>query len=307
MARPNSHRPTDRQPAPLFAQEGPTFYDQEQDTDYREPPKRRRGGRGKKRRKKRSAGDVLYTIAILIFAAIFLVSGGLLLKRFIDDRKLESDMNELAGLIDDTAAPTGDGETPETNEAKFARLLERNPDFIGWISSEGTNLDYPVMQTGSDRQDYYLRRNFNGEYDNYGTPYLDEDCTLTAEYQSNNLVIYGHNMKTGTVFGSLTGYKEASYYDEHPTIAFDSLYGDGVYEVFAAFPIDINVDTTFPYNTYIDMDEQQFNDFISQVKSRSTVDSGITPVYGDQLLTLSTCEYSVGDGRFVVCARKVQQ
>ena len=67
------------------------------------------------------------------------------------------------------------------------------------------------------------------------------------------------------------------------------------------------MDTTFPYNTYIDMDEQQFNEFVEQVKSRSTVDSGITPVYGDQLLTLSTCEYSVGDGRFVVCARRVEQ
>ena len=158
-----------------------------------------------------------------------------------------------------------------------------------------------------DEKDYYLRRDFNGEYDNYGTPYLDETSTLSADCQSSNLIIYGHNMKTGTVFGSLTGYKEASYYDEHPLIQFDTLYGDGSYEVFAAFPIDIDTASTeFPYNTYIDMDEQQFNDFISQVKSRSTVDSGITPVYGDQLLTLSTCEYSVGDGRFVVCARKVE-
>ena len=87
-----------------------------------------------------------------------------------------------------------------------------------------------------DEKDYYLRRDFNGEYDNYGTPYLDEKCTLSADGQSSNLIIYGHNMKTGTVFGSLTGYKEASYYDEHPLIQFDTLYGDGSYEVFAAFP-----------------------------------------------------------------------
>lgn len=317
MAEPHHiNRAAGRQPAPLFAQGAPSFYDQDQDTDFAErPPKRgkpkkggRKGGRpGRKGRKKRTVSDVLYTIAILIFVAIFLVSGGLLLKRFIDDRRLESDMAELAGLIDDTAPSAGatDGGA-ETNEAKFARLVERNPDFIGWISIEGTNLDYPVMYRPS-QVDYYLRRDFNGEYDNYGTPYLDEDCTLTANGQSTNLIIYGHNMKTGTVFGSLTGYKEASYYEEHPYIEFDSLYRDGKYEVFAAFPIDINVDTTFPYNTYIDMDEQQFNDFISQVKSRSTVDSGITPVYGDELLTLSTCEYSVGDGRFVVCARKVQE
>ena len=248
---------------------------------------------------------MLYTIAILIFVAIFLVSGGLLLKRFLDDRQLESDMAALSDLIDDTA-PADTGDAAETNEAKFARLVERNPEFIGWISIEGTNLDYPVMYSPT-RVDFYLRHNFDGEYDDYGTPYLDEDCTLTADSQSNNLIIYGHNMKTGTVFGSLTGYKEADYYQEHPYIEFDSLYGDGKYEVYAAFPIDVNTDTTFPYNTYIDMDEQQFNEFVEQVKSRSTVDSGITPVYGDQLLTLSTCEYSVGDGRFVVCARRVEQ
>ena len=289
-----------QQPAPLFAEGERVFYDQDQDTAYRQPPHR-------KKRKKRRGSDILYTVAIAIFALIFLVCGGLLVKRFLDDRQLESDMAELAGLIDESA-PAPAGETAESNAAKFARLVERNPDFIGWISSEGTNLDYPVMQTGTDREDYYLRRDFNGEYDNYGTPYLDEHCTLGADDQSTNLIIYGHNMKTGTVFGSLTGYKEADYYAAHPTIDFDTLYGDATYEVFAAFPIDIHTDTSFNYTElrYIDMDEASFNDFISQVKARSSVDSGITPVYGDQLLTLSTCEYSVGDGRFVVCARKVE-
>lgn len=308
MSEPRNPKHEQRQPAPLFAQGERAFYDQDRDTKFAGQPGRsgKTGGKsGKKRRKKRTVGDVLYTIAILIFVAIFLVSGGLLLKRFLDDRQLESDMAALSDLIDDTA-PADTGDAAETNEAKFARLVERNPEFIGWISIEGTNLDYPVMYSPT-RVDFYLRHNFDGEYDDYGTPYLDEDCTLTADSQSNNLIIYGHNMKTGTVFGSLTGYKEADYYQEHPYIEFDSLYGDGKYEVYAAFPIDVNTDTTFPYNTYIDMDEQQFNEFVEQVKSRSTVDSGITPVYGDQLLTLSTCEYSVGDGRFVVCARRVEQ
>ena len=135
-------------------------------------------------------------------------------------------------------------------------------------------------------------------------PYLDEDCTLTADARSTNLIIYGHHMKSGTVFGSLTNYKKASYYDEHPTIEFDTLYGDGTYEVFGAFAIDV-VTGDFPYNTYIDMDETTFNEFVDQVKQRSDVDSGITPVYGDQLLTLSTCEYSTDNGRYVVCARKI--
>ena len=89
-------------------------------------------------------------------------------------------------------------------------------------------------------------------------------------------------MKTGTIFGCLTEYKKAAYYREHPYIEFDTLYGDAKYEVFAAFAI-----------------------YVAEVIRRSDVDSGIRPEYGEQLLTLSTCEYSSANGRYVVVARKV--
>lgn len=291
-------RPAPRQTAPLFAEQGKrTAYDQDSDMEYENT---RRKNKGKK--KKRSGADVLYTIAIVIFAIIFLVSGGLLAKRFLDDRQTEGKFAALSDLIDETAESSS-GE--ESNADKFARLVERNSEFIGWISIEGTNLDFPVMYSPT-RANFYLRHDFEGEYSNYGVPYLDEDCTITADGRSNNLIIYGHNMKTGTIFGCLTGYKEASYYAEHPLIEFDTLYGDATYEVFAAFAIDVVADTSFPYNTYIDMDETAFDEFVTQAKSRSDVDSGITPEYGDELLTLSTCEYSTSDGRYVVCARRVE-
>ena len=268
------------------------MYDQDRDTDYKRP----------RRKKKRSGSDILYTIAIVIFAIIFLVCAGLLVKRLIDDKKTEGEFAALSDLIDETAEPAEEG---ETNAEKFARLVERNSEFIGWISIEDTNLDFPVMYSPT-RADFYLRHDFEGEYSNYGVPYLDEDCTLTADSRSSNLIIYGHNMKTGTIFGCLTGYKESSYYAEHPYIQFDTLYGDGTYEVFAAFAIDVVSDTSFAYNTYIDMDEAAFDKFVGEVKRRSDVDSGITPEYGDELLTLSTCEYSSSNGRYVVCARRVQ-
>lgn len=288
-------RPKSQQAAPLFAENAPrTVYDQDRDTEYEKP---------RRRKKKRSASDILYTIAILIFAVVFMVSAGLLLKRLWDDRQTEGEFAALSDLIDDTAQQSSDGETG--NAEKFARLVERNPEFIGWISIEDTNLDFPVMYSPT-RVDFYLRHDFEGEYSNYGVPYLDEDCTLTAEDRSENLIIYGHNMKTGTIFGCLTGYKEASYYSEHPYITFDTLYGDGTYEVFAAFAIDVVADTSFAYNTYIDMDEASFDEFVSEAKSRSDVNSGITPQYGDELLTLSTCEYSSSNGRYVVCARRVE-
>lgn len=112
-------------------------------------------------------------------------------------------------------------------------------------------------------------------------------------------------MKTGTIFGCLTEYRKTDYYQEHPSIEFDTVYGDAKYEVFGAFTIDVVNDTSFIYNQYIDMDEDTYNRYVDQVISRSDVDSGIRPAYGEQLLTLSTCEYSSANGRYVVVARRV--
>ena len=250
----------------------------------------------------------IYTIAMIFFAVLFLVSAGMLLKRYLEDRRTENEFASLAALVETQPAAEGTGAAPQQTQTqdpaeKFAALRQRNEDFIGWISIEGTNLDFPVMYR-PDSKDYYLRHGFDGEYSNYGVPYLDEDCTLTAENRSQNLVIYGHNMKTGTIFGCLTDYKKADTYRKHPVIEFDTLYGDGSYEVFAAFAIDVVEEPDFAYYDAIDLDESAFNAFVAEVKRRSDVDSGITPVYGEDLITLSTCEYSTAHGRYVVCARR---
>lgn len=254
-----------------------------------------------KKKRKKGKADIFYNVAILVCLAVFLVSGGLLLKRYFDDRRSESEFAALESLIV-SDAPAADGE--ETNSAKFAALRDQNSDFIGWISIEDTKLDFPVMYAPNNK-DFYLRHDFNKEYSVYGVPYLDEKTTLGANDQSENLVIYGHNMKTGTIFGCLTGYKEASYYRQHPYVQFDTVYGDGTYEVFAAFSIDVAADTSFVYNQYVDMDEETYDTYVEEVISRSDVDTGIRPVYGEQLLTLSTCEYSSDNGRYVVVARRV--
>lgn len=275
-------------------QEPAAFYDQDNDEDYR----RRETAKCKKKR-----GNLLYTLAMIVFAAIFLISGGLLVKRFLDDRKTESEFADLQSMIDTAATPAPAGENVNPNGARFAALRDKNSDFIGWISIDGTNLDFPVMYA-PDNKDFYLRHDFNKAYSVYGVPYLDEQTTLGVNAESDNLIIYGHNMKTGTIFGCLTEYRKADYYQEHPFIEFDTVYGDAKYEVFGAFTIDVVNDTSFIYNQYIDMDEDAYNRYVDQVISRSDVDSGIRPAYGEQLLTLSTCEYSSANGRYVVVARR---
>ena len=277
------------------------FYDQDHDEEFEERAHKKHP---KKKKQKESLG---YTIAMVVFGAIFLVSAGLLVKRFIDDKKTESEFADLQSMIDTsaTAAPDATGEDVNPNSAKFAALRDKNADFIGWISIDGTNLDFPVMYA-PDNKDFYLRHDFDKNYSVYGVPYLDEKTTLGSNDQSDNFIIYGHNMKTGTIFGCLTEYKKASYYQEHPYIEFDTVYGDARYEVFGAFAIDVVNDTSFVYNQYVDMDEDTYNAYVDEVLSRSDVDTGIRPTYGEQLLTLSTCEYSSDNGRYVVVARRVE-
>ena len=295
---PYYQRPAPAAPQPPAEPEIPE--EQEERTEGTDAAAETPGPEPKKKRKKGKA-DIFYNVAILVCLAVFLVSGGLLLKRYFDDRRSESEFAALESLIV-SDAPAADGE--ETNSAKFAALRDQNSDFIGWISIEDTKLDFPVMYAPNNK-DFYLRHDFNKEYSVYGVPYLDEKTTLGANDQSENLVIYGHNMKTGTIFGCLTGYKKADYYQEHPYVQFDTVYGDGTYEVFAAFSIDVAADTSFVYNQYVDMDEETYDTYVEEVISRSDVDTGIRPVYGEQLLTLSTCEYSSDNGRYVVVARRV--
>ncbi len=289
---------------PAAPKAAPQFYDQDKDAAYEEPRSAQGKGSAAKASKTRSKKDLAYTIAMMVFAVIFIVSGGLLVKRFLDDKKIENEFSDLQSMIDTAVTPATVEDSEPSNAAKFAALKDQNSDFMGWISIEGTNLDFPVMYTPNNK-DYYLKHDFKHQYSDYGVPYLDEKTTIGANAQSNNLIIYGHNMKTGTIFGCLTEYKKAAYYQEHPYIEFDTLYGDAKYEVFAAFAIDVVQDTSFIYNQYIDMDEYTYNDYVAEVIRRSDVDSGIRPVYGEQLLTLSTCEYSSANGRYVVVARKV--
>ena len=120
-------------------QEPAAFYDQDNDEDYR----RRETAKCIKKR-----GNLLYTLAMIVFAAIFLISGGLLLKRFLDDRKTESEFADLQSMIDTAATPAPAGENVNPNGARFAALRDKNSDFIGWISIDGGEVTVNAEQDG---------------------------------------------------------------------------------------------------------------------------------------------------------------
>ena len=168
---------------------------------------------------------------------------------------------------------------------------------------EGTKLDYPVMYTPEDPE-YYLHRAFDGSYALSGSLFLGADWSPEADHA----IIYGHNMKNGTMFGSLGRYKKASYFRDHPVICFDTLTEEGAYEILGVFYSRVYTDADeggFRYYQYTDLTaEEAFDAYVRQVKAASLYDTGVEAVYGDKLLTLSTCSYHTENGRFVVVARQ---
>ena len=202
--------------------------------------------------------------------------------------------------------------TDVDNTESTRRMLEvrelnkRNEDIIGWIEIEGTNINYPVMQTIDN--EYYMTHNFEKEYSKLGSIFLDKDCDWKKP--STNLLIYGHNNKNGSMFQNLMNYKMESYYKEHPNIKFTTLTEDSEYEIIAAFYSRVyykSEKNVFRYYYFINANNQEeFDNYINESKKASVYDTGKTAKYGDQLLTLSTCSYHTENGRFVVVARKIK-
>lgn len=188
---------------------------------------------------------------------------------------------------------------------EYKSLLMTNRKLIGWVKIEGTYIDYPVMQTTDN--EYYLTHNLNQEYDNNGTIFMDKDCDVLKP--STNFILYGHHMYNGRMFGELDRYQEESYYEEHPYISFDTIYEKGLYQVMYVFRSKVykEAEIVFKYYQFIDANsEQEFDSNMKEMAAMSLYDTGVTAQYGDQLLTLSTCDESETDGRFVVVAKRVE-
>lgn len=191
---------------------------------------------------------------------------------------------------------------------KFTQLYEENPDFTGWLRIPGTKIDYPVMTRSGDNN-YYLDKNFEQQHDKNGLLILDyrNDIENTAGVPQN-FIIYGHNMRTGVMFGTLKNYKEKTFCDEHRTIRFDTLYEESEYRVVAAMlsGVAYEDEDVFRYYDAIDTStEENFNAFRENVLDNAIYTTEETLEYGDTCLILSTCDNYKEDGRFVLVAKKV--
>lgn len=283
--------------------------------------------------KKNKTGSFLYHTIIVCLLVVIVFSGWHVFQYYADSRRQETRYDELAALVEaervsrpESTASTSpmidtlpqQSHVPEQDpistvptlppeEApilpEYAPLLEMNPDIVGWIQIERTQINYPVMQSPNE-PDFYLDHNFDQQYSTRGCIYVEEACDVFSP--SDNITIYGHHMRDGSMFTHLMSYTSLSHWKKYPYVLFDTLTEHHTYEIFAVFTTTATVTKGFPYHNFIDAaDEKEFDDFINGCISRSIYDTGIIPEYGDKVICLSTCEYSQSNGRLVVCAVRI--
>ena len=245
----------------------------------------------------------LRRILFLIFFAVFVFSAAAVARYAANSYAQKRSYRHLVELAEqsaenETAQPVQPQEP--TMLARYEALYRENDDLVGWIKIDGTNINYPVVQS-KDAPNFYLKHDFEKNYTDYGCPYAQQNCDVQAP--SDNVVLYGHNMKDGTMFCDLTNYKSESFWAQHRTIQFDTLTQKNEYTVIAAFKGE--ADELFAYNAFVDAaTPEEFDAYVAAVKELALYDTGISAAYGDKLITLSTCEYSYENGRMVVVAKR---
>lgn len=245
---------------------------------------------------------ILYFIGSILLI-IALVLG---IVQYWQNHMHQETLNELRTQISD-----GERNTTETNPKKeyispYEAIFSENADCVAWLKIPDTKVDYPVMHTPRE-EEYYLYRDFYGEDDKNGCLILAASSDIEAP--STNLLIHGHNMKSGEMFGDLDYYKDISYMQEHEEIRLYTRKEECHYVVMAAFygKIMKEKEEGFRYYRFFQANSQEeFEEYYRNVKKRSLYDSGVTAQYGDELITLSTCSNVGKEGRFVVVAKRVK-
>ena len=184
-------------------------------------------------------------------------------------------------------------------------LLSINQDCAGWIEINGTKINNVVVQ--NEDNDYYLSHNFNGDFAEAGTIFIDYRCAVEPEIQCSNIILYGHNQRDGSMFAPLLQFKNDPLSVRNaPTITLSTKYDKLNFNIVAFFVVDVNEgseDSLFQYYNYINYTEDEFNEFKNEVKKRSLIETDTDFSKDDLLVTLSTCCSDFGDSRFVVIGK----
>jgi len=262
----------------------------------------------------------LFTVTVVLLLIAFGVSAFMVVNYLVEGKQQEDKYNDLSNMVSNaqsttpsTSKPTEATKPEQPTETTaptepqmlpgYKELYEMNPHTVGWIKLEGTKIDYPVLQTPDD-PNYYLYRDFEGKDSKRGAIYAREECDINKP--SDNITLYGHHMADGSMFAALSAYTNKEAWEKNKLIFFDTLYEYHTYKIFAVFKTSANLGEGFSYHQFEDAQtEEEFNEFVSTCKELSFYDTGITPKYGDKMICLSTCEYTLDNGRLVVAAVRI--
>ena len=254
-------------------------------------------------------GQVLWKLIFLLALVVFIGAGTYLAMYYIDTHNTKQLTAALSDMIDENAGEEYVNaveeeykiEIPDDVAASFAKLYAENNDTFGWISIPQLGIDYVV--TKADNNEKYLKTDFYGKSSRHGTIFADYRNT----YDSDNIILYGHHMRDGTMFAALTEYKTLEGYKSAPVIRFDTVNGTGCYKVFAVMLTNAVAedDNGYVFNYMLSDfgDSETFDEFIEQIEMRSIIQTDVDIKQGDKLLTLSTCDYDFHEERLVVVAR----
>ncbi len=254
---------------------------------------------------------ILLVVLCVVCLCVFCFSGYKLFSTLNEYRVAQRSYDKLSEQFVSTDAPTAslapvtetDGaqedEDKEISPIKvdFDQLLAQNSDVCGWLYSKDTVINYPIAQ-GSDNNEY-LHHLLDGSYNSSGTLFVD--CECGPEFSGTNTVVYGHNMKDGSMFNSLTNYKDQSYYDEHPVMYLNTPKQNYKIEIFSAYICNYDSDT-YTRDFY---SAEDYSAWLTKMKSQSDFTSDVEVTANDRVITLSTCTYEYDNARFVVQGKLV--
>ena len=189
---------------------------------------------------------------------------------------------------------------------EYEDFLAQNPDLVGWLTIQGTKVDYPVVQKAEDN-DYYLNHSFDGSEDSAGTIYVDYRSDIVNP--TTNTMVYGHNMKNGTMFGSLKNYLQEDFFKEYRYIQFNTIYEHRLYQVVSVCLSEVAYqdDDSYRYYNFIQANNmEEWQAFVNNVDSLAIYQSDVSLSPADEILTLSTCNSYTEDGRLFIVAKRIQ-
>ena len=261
------------------------------------------------------AKEIARKCVVIASLIVFVIAGWMLYYNMVQRPAEEAALNGEIQKIYHSESSSGGGEAPkkgEDNSIKWDELQKINKEIVGWIQIKDTKIDYPVLwHKGDDITDqFYLNHNYKSEYDSYGCIFLDYRCTKGMD--SKNIVLHGHHMNDGSMFGELMNYggteADMDFYKKHPTIKFDTPQGDGVYKIISVYKTNtLSAHGEF-FNYMIGnfQNDKDFMNYVYNVRIRSLINCPVDVNEDDELITLSTCSYEYTNFRTVVVARRVR-